>query len=97
MDEDIVLASAINYLHEGGDEDAARVLQVCSLSYRVINFYFQIGGEDKLNGVLVDLACPRIVYEMLKNHAHLLTGAIIDAIKACLPTDYTYENLVVHV
>lgn len=97
MDQDIVLDSAINYLHDGGDEDAAKVLQVCSLSYRVVNFYFQIGGDDKLNGVLIDLACPRVVYEVLHDHAHPLTKAIIDALKACLPTDYTYENLVAHV
>jgi hypothetical protein len=97
MDEVLVLISAVNYLLEGGDEDAAKVLSVCTLSYRVINFYYQIGGEDKIDGVLLDLACPRVGHGVLKNHAHPITKAILGAIKAWLPTDYTYENLVVQV
>ena len=45
MDEVLVLISAVNYLHEGGDEDAAKVLR-CH-----IDFCVMMCSEKALNPV----------------------------------------------
>ena len=97
MDEDKVLTSAVIYLLDGKEVDAAKVLSACSLGYRVTNFYFQLGGEDKADSVLIDLACPRVVYEILQNNTNPIREAIVAAIEACLPTNYIFENLIAHV
>lgn len=87
MDEipasDKVHASAATYLIDGHEEGAARILLSCDL---VVDEYFHWIGEDEgyNDGLQVELAAQRAIYEIINNLEHPTTKAIQQAIRYAL-------------
>jgi len=81
MTNDQLLASAIRYLIDGGDEAEANVLLPCSLDYHIESEYFE--GVN----LHIVLSGPRASYDILKNEGNPITGSIWNAISAILPED----------
>ena len=79
-------ASAARFLIDGGEENAANVLLACTLNV----WYSGDGwwsGDERLDGVHVELAGPRIAYDFLQTDMeNPIATQIRKAIEAVLPT-----------
>jgi hypothetical protein len=85
-------ASAVAFLLEGDDEEAADVLLGCSLStWPVGQDWIDEGGVQV--GLRVELAGPREVYEVLRDGGNPVTVAIREAIAAVLPAYLFLDDL----
>lgn len=86
-------ASAVAFLLEGSEEEAAGVLLGCSLSAWPVG---QDWDEDGVQvGLRVELAGSREVYEALCDGGHPVTVAIREAIAATLPGYLHLDDLIV--
>jgi hypothetical protein len=85
LDEKI-LASAVRYLLDGNEEDAASVLLACSLESMYIERALDFG--DSIDIVAVGINGPRAAYEILSDENHPITQAIHQAITVVMPADY---------
>jgi hypothetical protein len=84
---EVILASAAQFLVEGGEEDAASVLLSCSLElYPSGSVLFH--GDLTYEAIHVILAGPRAAYDILINESHPVTEAIQRALQAVLPVRY---------
>jgi hypothetical protein len=84
-------ASAVAFLLDGDEEDAAGALLGCSLSAWPVG---QDWDEDGVQvGLRVELAGPREVYEVLRDGGHPVTVAIREAIAAVLPAYLVVDDL----
>jgi hypothetical protein len=82
---DVLLASAVRFLIDGGEEDAASVLLSCSLSLDVHDDGWW-GGKPAY--VLdVTLIGPRDAYEILNKLDHEVTVQVRRAFEAVIPPD----------
>ena len=82
-------ASAARFLIDGGEENSANVLLACTLHVRYSGDSWW-AGDERLDGVHVELAGPRTAHDLL--HADLenpVAAQIRKAIEAVLPT-HTY-------
>ena len=84
-------ASAVAFLLEGGEEEAAGVLLGCSLSAWPVGQEWDEGSVQV--GLRVELAGPREVYEVLRNGVNPVTVAIREAIAAVLPAYLVIDDL----
>jgi hypothetical protein len=58
------LQDAIQFLKEGQELEAARLLEACVLeNFEMIDNWWD--GSRQLDGMLLELACPRAIYEIL--------------------------------
>ncbi len=80
---DTILASAVNYLIQGNDLEAASVLLPCTLEGYHHGGY---AGDDTF--VVIHIRGPRVALDVLQNQAHPLHSLIVDAIGAALPHGY---------
>jgi hypothetical protein len=82
-----ILASAVRFLIDGGEEDAASVLLSCSLhSWWWSNDF----GCDYYNFLLKG---PRAAYDVLNDLGHPIRISVKNAIQAILPVDITMHDL----
>jgi hypothetical protein len=95
-DNDVILASAIRYLIDGGEEDAASVLLSCSLELWPSGDTWY-DGDEVLEALHVKLIGPRAAYSVLKNEEHPIMKSVFDAIKAVLPEMTYIKHFTVHV
>jgi hypothetical protein len=84
-------ASAVAYLLEGGEEQAAGVLLGCDLTAWPVGQDWV--EEDVQVGLRVELAGPRQLYEILGDEQHPVAVAIREAIAAVLPAYLVLDNL----
>lgn len=92
---DQTLASAVRFLIDGGEEDAASVLLSCSL--RVWESGDTWYSGDELHSALhVKLTGPRAAYEVLTDDQHEITVQVRCAIEALLPSDTYIRHFTIH-
>lgn len=84
LNDDQILASAVRFLIDGHEEDAASVLLSCSLNIWDSGDSWYVGSETT-HGLHVDLTGPRAAYEILQDYNHAITKSIKQALAAVLP------------
>ncbi len=86
-------ANAVQFLLDGGQNDAASVLLACEMHLEVVE-------EDRWNGssqAVALMSGPREAYEILDDARHPLRAQIIDALTAVLPWDFKVRGLAIRV
>lgn len=88
-------ASAAQFLLDGGDESAAKVLLACTLDvwYDGDGWYDQ-ASQRRYEWVVVALAGPRAAYDVLSRDSDEVTKQVHRAIEAVLPTDVVARPIV---
>lgn len=90
--DDGILKEAVQFLVDGKELKAADVLRTCSMSdYDIVDSCMD--GNRQLDGILIELSCPRASYDILSNSSHPITKSIENAIEAILPSDYYLKGL----
>jgi hypothetical protein len=88
------LQDAIQFLKEGQELEAARLLEACVLeNFEMIDNWWD--GSRQLDGMLLELACPRAIYEILVNERDPLTKSITNAFVATFPSDWYLKRFAV--
>jgi hypothetical protein len=85
-DAEILQASAVRFLIDGNENDAASTLLSCNLSVDESGDTWH-NGDETIYALHIELEGPRAVYETLRDGSHNITKAIKDAIQAVLPRD----------
>jgi hypothetical protein len=89
-----LLASAVRFLIDGQQEDAASVLLACELVWWESGDTW-MSGDEQLIAVHVSLTGPRTTYDILVGKDHPIAKAIRKAIEAVLPENYYVKHLTV--
>lgn len=85
MDHDMI-DNAVHFLMEGNETEAARLLRACVLeNYEEVDSWRD--GPRLINGVLLEVACPRAVYEILVDDNDPRTKSIKNAFTATFHSD----------
>lgn len=88
------LDNAIHFLIEGHEAEAARLLRACALeNWEVIDHWRD--GPRQLDGILIEVSCPRSVYEILVDDRDQRTKSIANAFKATFPSDLYLKKFTV--
>ena len=95
MFDERLLASAVHFLVDGQEEDAASVLLSCSLSVWESGDTWYVGDET-YSAVHIKLVGPRAAYEILRKEDHPITKAIRRALEAVLPEGMYIKHFTVH-
>lgn len=90
--EEQVLDSAIKFLLDGKEIEAAKILRTCYFENCETVDYWMDGGKQ-LQGLSFELGCPRPTYEILNNSRHPVTKTIEEALRAVLPGDFYLKNI----
>ena len=81
-----MIDDAIQFLMEGKEADAARLLRACVLeNFEVVDNWRD--GARQLDGILLEVTCPRAIYEILVHDDDPRTKSIVNALRATFPTD----------
>ena len=88
------MKDAIDFLNQGKEFDAAKILQSCSFSEWSLNDSW-MNGNRSIDGVDLELSGSRSVYEILNNREHPITERVRKAISAVLPADYYLKNIII--
>jgi len=81
-----MLDDAIQFLMDGNEAEAARLLRACELeNFEVVDSWRD--GARQLDGILLEVACPRAIYEILSHDNDPRTKSIVNAFKATFPSD----------
>lgn len=81
------IADAVNFLIDGNEAEAAGLLRACVLE----NFEAVDSWRDssrQLDGILLEVACSRAVYEILVDDNDPRTQSIINAFRATFPSNF---------
>lgn len=97
MTEEIdVLSLAIEYLESGAENEAAKMLRECSIeNVQIVDTWMD--GNRMLDGLFIELVCPRAVYEILNTTSNPITQSIHSAIAAVIPSDSYIKGIVARV
>lgn len=87
-EDDVLLASAVRFLIDGGEEDAANVLLSCALHYWPSGDTWMVGDECH-EAIHLKLTGPRAAFDILNQDNHPITKSVSRALTAVLP-DATY-------
>jgi hypothetical protein len=94
-DTDLLLASAVRFLIDGGEEDAASMLLSCSLeAWESGDSWWN--GDEHLSAVHVKLAGPRTAFDALSDSSHEIAVQVRRALEALLPVGTYLKHLTVH-
>lgn len=93
MENDVdILNQAIQFLIEGQEQKAAEVLQTCKIDdLDIVDSWMD--GNKQLDGMLVELTCPRSSYDILIDSTNPITQSIKNAIDAVMPSDSYVKTL----
>jgi hypothetical protein len=83
--EDQLLASAVQFLIDGGEEQAASLLLRCDLTITDAELFFEMGGDSQAEGLTLELSAPRADYDLLLDVDNPITQAIRQAFDAVMP------------
>ena len=90
--DDNTINEAIKFLLDGGEQEAADILKMCSFeNFEVVDYW--MNGSEQLDGLSIDLCGPRTAYEILSRHDHPLRKATLASFSAVLPTNTYIKNL----
>lgn len=79
-----IINHAFQFLVDGGETEAADILRTCMIEdSNVVDDCWD--GSRQLDGILIDLLCPRRAYDVLSNRSHPNTKSIEQALHAVLP------------
>jgi hypothetical protein len=88
------LNDAIQFLMEGNEAEAARLLRACVLeNFEAIDSWRD--GARQLDGILLEVACPRAIYEILVDDDDPRTKSVVNAFKAIFPSDLYLKRFTV--
>lgn len=74
----------VQYLLDGKEVEAAAILRSCTFeNFDIVDDWWD--GSQRLNGILIEVACPRSSYEVLIDSSHPYTLSIENALRAVLP------------
>lgn len=91
ISEDLIV-DATDFLLEGGEGEAADLLKTCSLvDWDVVDYWMD--GNRQLDGLLIELGCPRTTYEVLLDSENPVRKAVEEAIRAVLPSDTYLKSI----
>lgn len=80
-----IISDAIQFLVDGKEREAADVLRTCTFeNFDVVDSWMD--GNRQLDGLLIEVSCPRSAYEIITDQSHPLTKSIEKAIAAVLPS-----------
>ena len=69
---------AIQYLIDGNEAEAARVLRDCTLeNWEIVDSWMD--GSRHLEGLLLEVVCPRSAYDIVTTKHHPITKSIENA------------------
>lgn len=94
LDGELLLASAVQFLLEGGDQEAARFLLPCSLDVHQSGDSWWVGDEERY-AVHVHVSAPRRTYDLLVQKDHPVGSAIRRALEAVIPAHYYVRHFTV--
>jgi len=83
VDQKFIL-DALQFLIDGGEIEAANLLRTCTLE-NVESVDSWMDDSRRLDGLLIEVTCPRSAYEILTQYSHPLKKSIEKAIGAILP------------
>ena len=85
------LDDAIGFLMEGKEAEAASLLRACTLeNWEVVDHWRD--GPRQLDGILLEVSCPRAVYEVLVDETDARTKSIINAFRATFSSDFYLKS-----
>jgi hypothetical protein len=91
IDQNIV-SDAIQFLVDGNEKEAADVLRTCTFeNFDVVDSWMD--GNRQLDGLLIEVSCPRSAYEIITDQSHPLTKSIEKALAAVLPSGAYLKSL----
>jgi len=94
-DDSVLQASAVRFLIDGGESDAANVLLSCEVEVQDSgDSWWQ--GDEQIWATHIKLTGPRAAHDMLRNSEHPVSKAIRNAIQAVLPADRYIKHLTAH-
>lgn len=83
---------AIQFLTDGNENEAADLLRSCTFeNWEIVDSWMD--GNRQLDGLLIEVACPRSAYEIITNHSHGLTKSIKNSLAAVLPSGTYLKSL----
>jgi hypothetical protein len=83
VDQETIDAT-VQYLLDGKEAEAAAILRSCTFeNFDIVDDWWD--GSQRLEGVLIEVACPRSSYEVLMDRSHPYTASVENALKAVLP------------
>jgi hypothetical protein len=84
IDQD-TLNRAIQFLVDGRETEAANLLSTCEVeSWDIVDSWMD--GNRQLDGILIELGCPRRSYEILTDESNPLTKSVEQALVAIFPS-----------
>lgn len=90
--DDKTINEAIQFLIDGGEQEAADILKMCTVgNWEVVDDWMD--GSEQLDGLSIELRGPRTAYEILSRHNHPLRKEILTAFSAVLPANAYIKNL----
>lgn len=89
-----LLASAVRFLIDFGEEDAASVLLSCSLDLWDIESYY--GSNETYTKIAIKLTGPRATYEILNDKEHPIRQAVEHAFEALIAENTSIGYITVH-
>lgn len=91
-EDDKTINEAIQFLIDGGEQEAANILKMCSMeNSEVVDSW--MNGSELLDRLSIELSGPRTAYEILSRNDHPLRKAILSAFSAVLPVSTYIKNL----
>lgn len=88
-----IIDDAIQFLMEGNETEAASLLRVCTLEkFETVDDWWD--GSRRLDGILLEVACPRAVYEILIDDDDPRTKSILNAFNSTFPSDLYMKRFV---
>jgi hypothetical protein len=91
--EEVLLASAINFLFEGQEYNEASLLMNCEIKTHYSNRNY----DDDTTGVLIEITGNRAVYDVIQNDALTVKDIIESAFKAILPLNFWLDGITARV
>jgi len=93
MDQDSI-DDAVQYLIDGNETEAAELLRACVLeTFESVDSWRD--GPRQLDGILLEAACPRAVYEILVDDDDPRTKSIVNAFRATFSSDLYLKRFTV--
>jgi hypothetical protein len=91
--EQSTIDNAIQFLMEGNEIESANLLRDCVLeNWEVVDHWHD--GPRLLDGILIEVACPRAVYEILDDNSDPRKKSIINAFNATFPSGFYLKRFV---
>lgn len=83
---------AVQFLMDGNEAEAATLLRACVLEkFEAVDSWQD--GPRQLDGILLEMGCPRTVYEILDDDDDPRTKSIVNAFRATFPSDLYLKRL----